>query len=320
MAVSASIFARDATPLTIAVLVLPKASILEVAGILDPMRAANRHLGRQAFRWRIVSPGGAPVPLTCGIELPSTGPLDATRGADALVVIAGYEQTTGATPALIRDLSRLAPHFRAIGGIDAGPWVLARAGLLTDHRATIHWEDAEDFAARHPGIEVVPDRFVVDRARFTAAGAAPAADLMLHLIAARHGAPLARQVASSFLTTPQEGREPQTPAPPRRLDPRTATAVARMERMIESPETAASTAAAVGLSPRHLETLFRRGLGTTPAAYALSLRLAAARRMVEDTHHPLAEVALRTGFTSPGTLSRAFRRAFGQPPGSLRRT
>ena len=91
-----------------------------------------------------------------------------------------------------------------------------------------------------------------------------------------------------------------------------------METQIDSPEPVAATARAVGLSPRRLETLFRQALGTTPAAHALDLRLQAARRMLTDTRHPLADVALRTGFSSPSTLSRAFRARFGQPPGSLR--
>jgi AraC-like DNA-binding protein len=39
--------------------------------------------------------------------------------------------------------------------------------------------------------------------------------------------------------------------------------------------------------------------------------------MLTDTRHPIAEVALRTGFSSPSTLSRAFRARFGQPPGQL---
>ena len=43
----ASIFSASREPLTIAVLVLPYASILEVASVLDPMRAANRHLGAE---------------------------------------------------------------------------------------------------------------------------------------------------------------------------------------------------------------------------------------------------------------------------------
>ena len=322
MAQTATIFALSPQPLSIALLVLPQASILEVASTLDPLRAANRHLGRDAYRWRVVSPDGLAVPLTCGIELPSSGPLAAARGADALIVIAGFRQAEGATRPLIRDLRRMAGGFAAIGGIDAGAWVLARAGLLDGHRATVHWEDLEDLASAHPEVEVLPDRFVISGPCFTAGGAAPAADLMLHLIRTRHGAALALQVAASFITTAREGSEPQiTPrAPPARLDPRVAQTIARMERHLDAPQPSATLAAAVHLSPRRLETLFRQSLGQTPGAYALGLRLAAARRLLADTRHPLAEIALRTGFSSPSTLSRAFRRTFGTAPGALRKT
>lgn len=320
MSKSASIFAASQQPLTLALLVLPQASILEVASTLDPMRAANRHLGSDSYRWRVVSPDGRAVPLTCGIELPSNGPLAAAEGADALVVIAGYQQWLGATPALIRELSRMAPSFAAMGGIDAGSWVLARAGLLNGYKATVHWEDHEDFATAHPGVDVQPSRFVIDRSRFTAGGAAPAADLMLHLIRARHGPALALQTAASFITTARDGHEPQVSprkADPR-LDPRVAAAIARMERRLDQPETAAETARAIGLSPRRLEQIFSENLGLTPAAYALSLRLQAARRMITDTRHPLAEVALRCGFSSASSLSRAFSAKFGVAPSRLR--
>lgn len=321
MSKTATIFAASRQPLTLALLVLPQSSILEVASTLDPLRSANRHLGTETYRWRVVTPDGRAAPLTCGIELPSNGPLAAAEGADALVVIAGFRQSEVATAPLIRELSRMAPRLTAMGGIDAGAWVLARAGLLNGHRATVHWEDLEDLAAAHPEVDVVPDRFVIDRDRFTAGGAAPAADLMLHLIRARHGAALALQVAGSFITTARDGAEPQvSPAtkPHPRLDPRVAAAIARMEGRLDAPEPAAGTAVALGLSPRRLEQLFRQNLGMSPAAYALSLRLQAARRMITDTRHPLAEVALRSGFSSASALSRAFARAFGHPPRRLR--
>ncbi|MFN5996027.1 MAG: GlxA family transcriptional regulator [Paracoccaceae bacterium] len=313
------IFRPSSDPLTIALLVLPQASILEVASALDPLRNANRQLGQEAYRWRVVSPDGAPVPLTCGISLPSSGPLSHAVGADALIVVAGYRLAEVATRPLIRDLRQIASRFQLVGGIDAAPWVLARAGLLDGHRATVHWEDLEDLAAAHPHVDVVSDRFVIDRNRVTISGAAPAQDFMLHLIRSRHGAALARQVASSFLATVRPGHEPQVATQDHALDPRVAQALARMEARIDTPEPASTTAKAVGLSPRRLESLFRTALGTTPAAHALDLRLQAARRMLTDTKHPVAEVALRTGFSSPSTLSRAFRARFGQPPGSLRR-
>jgi transcriptional regulator GlxA family with amidase domain len=169
--------------------VLPQASILEVASALDPLRNANRQLGHEAFRWRVVTPDGAPAPLTCGLSLPSSGPAGPCRwGRDAdrdrgLPAAGGGDPPADPRPAPDR------AAFRLVGGVDAGPWVLARAGLLDGYRATVHWEDLEDLAAAHPEVEVVPDRFVIDRNRVTIGGAAPAADFMLHLIRSRRGAP-----------------------------------------------------------------------------------------------------------------------------------
>jgi transcriptional regulator GlxA family with amidase domain len=322
MTESATIFTAAATPLNLAALVLPQASILEVASVLDPLRSANRHLGRAAFGWRVVSPDGAPVTLTCGIDLPAAGPAEAAAGADLLVVIAGFRQAEVATRPLIARLARLAPRVRVVAGIDAGPWLMARAGLLDGHRATVHWEDLEDLAAAHPRIEVVPDRFVISGNRITAGGAAPAMDLMLHLIAARHGAATALQVAGSFITAARRGDAPQIPvAPPPAAarDPRLAAAMARIEARIEAPEPVARTARAVGLSVRRLEGLFRAELGLSPAEWGRDLRLQAARRMVADTRHSLRDIALRAGYGSQAALSRAFRARFGVAPSALRR-
>lgn len=324
MAASADIFAPSPDPLTLAVLVLPHASILEVASVLDPMRNANRQLGRAAFRWRVVSPDGAAVPLTCGLSLPSDGGVADAEGADVLVVVAGYRRTEVMTRGLIAAIGRMAGRFRAIVGVDAGPWLLARAGLLDGHRATVHWEDLEDFAAAHPGIEVAGERFVISGNRVTVGGAAPAADFMLHLIRARCGPGLAMQVQQSFLTTARPGSDPQVTGPARESalarDGRLAAALARMEARIDAPEPVAATARAVGLSVRRLEGLFRAELGHGPAEWGRELRLQAARRMIVDTRHPLQDVALRTGFGAQAALSRAFRRRFGLPPSALRRT
>lgn len=322
MTFAETVFAASDTPLEIAVLVLPKASILEVASVLDPLRNANRHLGRDGFRWRIVSPNGAAVPLTCGIELPALGSLDAALGADVLIVVAGYNQSEMATRPLIAGIRRMAARFKAVGAVDAGPWVLARAGLLDGHRATVHWEDLEDFAQAHPGVEVLPDRFVISRNRFTAGGAAPAADLMLHLIGARCGLALAGQVAASFQYEAQvDGARPQRPGMlPMASDHRLSAALAMMNAHLEEPLPLDAIARAQRVGLRRLEQLFRDELGQGPGAAYLEMRLQTARRMVIDTRHSLREIALRSGFLDPTSFSRAFRRRFGVPPSQIRRT
>src|SRR3546814_14159142 len=88
-------------------------------------------------------------------------------------------------------------------GVEAGSWLLARAGLLDGRAATTHWEDLEDFAARFPEVAVRPDRFVIDGRRFTSGGASPTFDLMLPLIRSRFGYPRSeeRRVGKECVST-----------------------------------------------------------------------------------------------------------------------
>lgn len=41
--------------------------------------------------------------------------------------------------------------------------------------------------------------------------------------------------------------------------------------------------------------------------------------MMEQSRHPIDVVAAETGFADPGRMRRAFLRAFGQPPQTIRR-
>lgn len=73
------------------------------------------------------------------------------------------------------------------------------------------------------------------------------------------------------------------------------------------------------LSEAHFSACFREQTGVTPYQYILRQRLAAARDLLTASSLPLSDVAAQTGFASQSALSHAFRRAFGQPPGQLRR-
>jgi AraC family transcriptional regulator len=77
-------------------------------------------------------------------------------------------------------------------------------------------------------------------------------------------------------------------------------------------------AAAAALSPHHFHRLFRRAFRRTPHAYLTQLRLARAARLLARTGQPVTEVCLTVGFSSLGSFSTAFRRAFGLSPSQWR--
>ncbi|MGC1430025.1 MAG: GlxA family transcriptional regulator [Albidovulum sp.] len=316
------IFAADPSPLSVAILVMADTNALSLAASVDPMRAANRRAGRTLFTWRYYSAAGGPVPLTAGFEI-ATEALAERIDADVLMIVAGFRLAEQATQPLLARLRRLAPRLRAMMGIDGGSWFLALAGLLNGRAATVHWEDLESFADRFADIEVRRDRYVISGPMITTGGAAPCLDMMLDLIRTRHGAELALRVAGAFVYEPMHAATvPQQVVSSARLargDPALGRAIALMEGGIEDPAPIAAIARKVGLSQRRLEMLFAERLGISPGRFFLDLRLDEARRMISDTALPLADVALRTGFSGQAGFARAFRARFGTTGSALRR-
>jgi len=317
-----SIFSRASTPLSFGILVLPESNMLSLAATVDPLRAANRRAKRQVFSWRFHSPDGADIPLTSGIDIPATA-LPRRPEFDVLVVVAGFNLTRQATPALMRRLREVSGRMKGVGGVDGGGWILARSGVLDGHTATTHWEDLEEFADVFTRINVVRDRFTLSGKFFTTGGAAPTIDMMLHLIKCRLGSRLAEAVASAFIyDSAKTPSSPQTPVPTAYLErttPKVAQAATIMASRIENPPSIFAIAEDVGLSQRGLELLFKRYLAVSPGAYFRELRLQEARRLALDTPQTVQHIALRTGFASSAVFSRAFKHEFGISLSALRR-
>jgi transcriptional regulator GlxA family with amidase domain len=318
-----SIYVPSTEKLRVTLLVLPESSMMPLASALDPMRAANRIADRELFEWRIATLNGEPARLTCDLAIEPDAQLDDDLRGDALVVIASFNQQHHAGPTHLRRIKRLARNFNAVGGIEAGSWILARSGLLEGRAATTHWEDFEDFANSFPRIEVKPDRYVIDGKVFTTGGASPTFDFMLYLIRMRYGYPLAMEVSGVFIYDASHSGADLQPLVSLGMletdEPRVAAAIHVMEEHLDDTLTIPQVAAQVDLSVRMLEYLFKQTLGLSPAAYYRRLRLQIARRMVIDTRLDLQEIALRTGFNSLSAFSRLFRGHYRQSPGAVRR-
>ncbi len=307
----------------VVIIVLPESSIMSLASVLDPMRAANRVAGKILFDWKILSPDGEPVLLTCGVLIAVDGMFSAREQGDCLLIIGGFNLDRHAQKPFIAGLQAAARHFSTVAGIESGCWLLARCGLVNGRSATAHWEELEDFALAFPDVSVRADRFVTDGKFWTSGGASPTFDMMLHLIRQRFGSSIALDVASIFV---YDETHAATDAQPlvslgrmEALDPQLAQAIRLMERTLERPLSITALALRAGQSQRQLEMRFARSLGVSPARYYLRLRLQTAHRLVSDTQLSIREIALRCGFDSLSSFSRAFKRQYGDNPMKLRR-
>lgn len=78
-------------------------------------------------------------------------------------------------------------------------------------------------------------------------------------------------------------------------------------------------AAKLGVGARHLSRLFAVHVGASPLQTAQTLRIGRAKRLLDETALPVAEVAARAGFGSVRRFNAAFARLYGRPPTAIRR-
>jgi AraC family transcriptional regulator len=72
------------------------------------------------------------------------------------------------------------------------------------------------------------------------------------------------------------------------------------------------------LSPYHFSRSFKRATGVGPQRYVIQRRVERAKRMLRQTHQPLALIAQEAGFTDQSHLTAMFRSETGVTPGRFR--
>ncbi len=84
-------------------------------------------------------------------------------------------------------------------------------------------------------------------------------------------------------------------------------------------ESVEALAARLGLGSRHLRRLFAEHVGASPASLQRTHRVHFARRLLDETSLPAADVAFASGFESVRRFNDAIRATFHRPPRELRR-
>jgi AraC family transcriptional regulator of adaptative response / DNA-3-methyladenine glycosylase II len=75
----------------------------------------------------------------------------------------------------------------------------------------------------------------------------------------------------------------------------------------------------LGIGSRHLRRLFLRYLGATPVAVAQTRRVHFAKKLIDETSLPMAQVAMAAGFGSIRRFNATFQKLYGRTPGELRK-
>ncbi|MFI9046078.1 GlxA family transcriptional regulator [Streptomyces sp. NPDC053427] len=300
-------------------LVRPVQSVFEL-GCAVEVFGTKRPAVPQHYAFEVCTETPGPVPTTGGYAMAVSQGLSALETADT-VIIPGWLPTEEPLSDLVcRSLLRAHARGARLVTICSGVFALARTGLLDGRSATTHWARAEQLRREFPRVRVEPDRLYVDHGDVaTSAGAGAGFDLCLHLVQNDHGAAHAALLTRHMVLPPhrEAGRAQYTPPPP----PGNALngLLKWAEERLDTPLSVDDLAAYLGVSPRTLARRFADQFDTSPGAWLLSRRVAAARTLLEETDLPVEAIAARVGLTSAVNLRRRFRSETGTTPGAYRR-
>ncbi|WP_396332106.1 GlxA family transcriptional regulator [Burkholderia anthina] len=307
------------TPRQIGLLVMPQFSHLGLALLIEAMSLANWLGQRTLYEWTVLSVDGEPVQATNGMSTP-TRPIGDQRGAFATIfVVASFEaQQHGKHRGVKTWLQNQMAFGTQIGGVETGTELLAAAGLLHGRPSAVHWDNVEGFQEAYPKVGATTRLYTIEPRLITCAGGTAIIDMMLDWIGREHGAELAREIARHLLhARPRGADEAQLSdreAEPEAMCASVAKAIRLMRESMAEPMSCELLAQAVGLSKRQLERQFKRHTATAPLQYYLSLRVATAHQLLQQTELSVSQVAAATGFESIEHFSRVYKSRFGCPP------
>ena len=294
--------------------------LLDLAGPMAALDAANRLLGHDYYRIAVISNGGNFVQGDAAVGL-ITQPADSMM-ADTVVVVGGRIDPM-LEPGNVAAIQQAAASALSVASICTGAFLLAAAGLLNNRRVTTHWQFAQILQEQYPSVKVDADRiFINDGPIWTSAGMTAGIDLMLARIEFDHGLELAKATSRELVVYHRRPGGQSQYAAIAEMEPQTdriRKALTFARDHLSEPLSIERLADAACLSVRQFSRLFRKETGETPARAVERLRCEAARIRLRDGYEPIAIVARAVGFADAERMRCAFVRSYGQPPQMQRR-
>lgn len=307
--------------LNISVILVPDFNAMATFAFIDPFRAAN-YLGNEAmFRWRFFSShsGSLTASNTATVMVEPLSRMREWKTDIGVISSSWTPEAYYADDALIGAVRRWGRTGVTVCGIDTGAFLMARAGLIEQGRATTHYEHIDSFREVYPKVTCEEDIFVDDGRNLTCGGGVAAVDMALHIIRDRFGSAMAnaaaRYVLYDRIRQPSERQHATNMVPVGHTTPdKLRHAIELMEEHLEDTLSIPEIAEAVGISQRQLVRLFNQYTNLSVAQYYRNIRLDRGRSLVTQTEMSILSIAVACGFESAEYFSRAYKARFRISP------
>ncbi|HEY6861917.1 MAG TPA: helix-turn-helix domain-containing protein [Pseudolabrys sp.] len=277
------------------------------------------------FRVRTASIDGRKVNAAGSLGLTPDCAINDIKHTDIIIVAApGWD--------VLDDIAKNTPlvswlrkwHARGayIAGACTGVAFLAESGMLDGKQATTHWGVADICRERYPKVRWRTEQFVTEDGRiFCSGGVYASIDLSLYLVEKFCGHEVALQCAKSLLLSMPRGRQSgysvvQLSRP--HSDDKIRQTEEYLQQHFDSEISIDSLAQRVGMGPRNFIRRFKAATGRVPGAYIQTLRVSAAKELLEHGTATIQAVCSKIGYDDIGFFRNLFKRHTGMTPGEYR--
>ncbi len=307
--------------------IFPRLQSLDAVGPGQVFGSANQMLGREAYRVKFVAAKPGTITTSAGFALAADSLRSVPpKSIDTLVIPGGDEK--GIRDALADKhfmdwIGVAAKNARRACSVCSGAFLLAATGTLKGKRVATHWSATTDLQQNFPDLDVDPEAIYINEGKcWTSAGVTTGIDMSLALVEQDFGRDIAMAIARQLVVyLRRPGHQTQfstTLVAQSTKDSRLADLADWAERNLDKRLDVETLADRANMSPRNFHRHCQAELGVSPAKFVESLRLDAARHLLEARTFDLAQVAARAGFSGSDHLIRAFERRFGVTPGVYR--
>ncbi|EPX78506.1 GlxA family transcriptional regulator [Salipiger mucosus] len=277
------------------------------------------------FRVTTASIDGAPVRSAYGLNIApdcaitDLGPVDLIMVSASGPVPEDWMARHAAIPPWLAERYRGGTR---IAGVCSGVAFLAEAGLLAGRTATTHWGVADDFRLRYPDVDWQTELLITeDAGLYCSGGVNAASDLSLHLVERLCCREVAIECSKALLLDmprPSQSGYALLPLARPHDDEKVRDAEHHLTGHFARDVPVEELADVAGMSRRNLVRRFKEATGHMPGVYQQMLRVAAARKMLEDGAPSIEQVGLSVGYEDVAFFRRIFKRHCGVPPSAYR--
>ena len=311
----------------VTILGLYNAMATTIFGPMDILNQAGRLWNRVGntppdpfFDVTIASADGKPFRCTNNVLIQPHCSIEAIEATDLIVISSAtyIKQILEKSPELVPWILDQYNRGAHVASICTGVFLLAETGLLDGKSATLHWGFTRMFSRKYPRVRVDQDQMFIDHGRlYCSAGVNAGMDLSLYLVEKFCGRRAAVESAKTMVL--DLGRKLQTPYSAFMFekghgDPAVVKAQEWMEQNHIEAVDYDRLAARFRMSRRSLERRFKRATGVTPLGYLQQLRVANARRLLEEGTRTFSEITYQVGYEDIAFFRKLFVRLTGLRP------